>query len=86
MPERAVHKIIDLLLGFVRVFAGVLALERESAFLAEFLVLAELGGPDFAAIRREDGTIWFSQGDELQQTDLGLIDFIETCMREVDDL
>jgi hypothetical protein len=55
-------------------------------FLKQFLVLAELGGPDYALLRRADDTIWFSEGEELLQTNLDLVEFISTCAHEVDEL
>ena len=61
-------------------------LPGEEEFLKDFLVCAELAGPDFAVLKREDGTIWFSQGEQLHQTDMNLIELIAACLREVDQL
>ncbi len=51
-----------------------------------FTLFAELSGSDCAAIRTEDGSIWFSQDGVLNETSMSLIEFIETCLREVDEL
>jgi|GEM_PF-6975258 len=61
-------------------------LSGASDFLTEFLLLAELGGSDFAVFKRDDRSIWFSQGQALHKTNLDLLDFIRTTLREVDEL
>lgn len=52
----------------------------------EYLVFAEISGPDFAVISRKDGRIWFAQREELHQTDLSLVEFIRVILREVDGI
>lgn len=51
-----------------------------------FLVFAELVGADFGVSDRTDATIWYSEEDDLKQTDLSLIEFVSACLREVDEL
>ena len=53
---------------------------------SEYLIFAEISGPDFAAILRNDESIWFSEGKELYQTDLSLTEFISVCLKEVDEI
>ncbi len=61
-------------------------LDDEPEFLERFLVFAELSGPDYGAFDREDSTIWYSEGDNLHETDLDLLTFIQIGLREVDEL
>jgi len=51
-----------------------------------FLVFASIGGGGCAIIDRGDLSIWYEENDELHQTDLSLIDFIEAMCREVAEL
>ncbi len=61
-------------------------LSDEVEFLNRFLLFAELSGPDFGAFDRNDGSIWYSEGDSIRETDLDLIEFISIGLREVDEL
>jgi len=61
-------------------------LKGEHDFLKKFFIFAELSGPDYAAINRKDDTIWYTQYDSLHETDLDLLNFIKTCLQEVDKL
>ena len=61
-------------------------LRGQNDFLKDFLVCATLSGADYAVLKRADNTIWFSMGNELNQTDLTFIELIATCLREVDEL
>ena len=57
----------------------------DEQFLARFFVFADMGGNTCAAIDRQDGTIWYEENDELQQTDLSLADFIELSLKETQE-
>lgn len=61
-------------------------LRGEPELLQRFLIFAELSGPECAVIQREDGSIWITENEELHQTELEIIEFISTCIREVIEL
>jgi hypothetical protein len=65
-------------------------LDRDEEMLRRFLVFASIGGRECAVIDRADNTIWYEEQDKegytLNQLDLSLHDFIDTCLREVQDL
>ena len=61
-------------------------LADETRSWQRFLVFAELSGPDYSVFDRERSTIWHSEGDDLNETDLDLLEFISTALREVDEL
>ena len=61
-------------------------LSGETEFLIRFLVFAELGGPDYGVFDRNDGSIWYSESGSIHETDLDLLEFISTGLREVDEL
>lgn len=58
----------------------------DEELLHRFLIFAALDAVRCAAFDRSDGTIWYEEDGELQQTDLNLSDFIELCLREVREL
>lgn len=62
------------------------ALGGDAKLLARFLVFARIGEGKFAVIDRTTGCIWYEENGDLVQTSLALVDFIETCLREVRDL
>lgn len=51
-----------------------------------FMIFASIGGDGCALIDRSDLTIWFEEKEELHQTDLSLMEFIETMCKEVSEL
>ena len=57
-----------------------------SEIRSRFLVFASIGGDGCALIDRNDSSIWFEENEELHQTDLSLIEFIETMCKEVSEL
>jgi hypothetical protein len=61
-------------------------LAAETGFLKRFLIFAELSGPDYGVFDRKSGTIRYSEGDDFYETDLDLVKFISTALREVDEL
>lgn len=58
----------------------------DEEFLERFVVFAEIGGGACAVFDKTDGSIWYEEDGDLNQTDLSLGEFIETCLREVSDL
>ena len=61
-------------------------LHGETEFLSRFLIFAELSGPDFAVIDRNDSSLWYSKDEKLNQLDIDLFSFIETVVEEVRNL
>jgi hypothetical protein len=57
-------------------------LGRDEHLLTRFLVFAEVGGGDCAAIDRSDNSIWYEESDELRQTDFEIFEFIEAALKE----
>jgi len=55
-------------------------LGQDPGLLKRFLVFAVLPGQCAVALDRDDGSIWYEEGDELNQTDLGLAEFIGTSL------
>ncbi len=53
---------------------------------SRFLVFASIGGDGCALIDRNDSSIWFEENEELHQTDLSLMEFIEMMCKEVSEL
>jgi hypothetical protein len=53
--------------------------------LKRFMIFAEISGGNCALLDRNDMSIWYQEND-LHQTDLVLFDFVETEIREVDEL
>lgn len=51
-----------------------------------FMIFASIGGDGCALIDRNDMTIWFEEEEELHQTDLSLMEFVETMCKEVSEL
>ena len=51
--------------------------------LDRFMVIGSVGAGKAAAIDRGDNSIWYEEGEELSQIHLPLVEFIETCLREV---
>jgi hypothetical protein len=60
--------------------------EVDPDFLQRFLVFADIGGGKYAALDRSDCSIWYEEANQLHQLDVGLADFIETVLREGDEL
>lgn len=60
--------------------------ELDEDFLNRFVVFAEIGAGECAVFDRTDGSIWFEEDEELQKTDMDLAYFIETCLKEVEEL
>ncbi len=61
-------------------------LEGDESLLRCFVVFAVLDAGRCAAVDRDDGSVWYEDGDELCQTTLFLAEFIETCLKEIRDL
>lgn len=59
------------------------AVDRD--FLHEFVVFADIGGRGCAVYCKRDETIWYQEGDELNQTDLSLKDFVVASLKETRD-
>ncbi|HEX2835649.1 MAG TPA: SMI1/KNR4 family protein [Thermoanaerobaculia bacterium] len=53
----------------------------DAEFLKRFLIFADLGG-GFAAFDRTDGTIWYSEDDDLHQVDVDLRQFLDLLLKE----
>jgi hypothetical protein len=53
------------------------------AILDRFFVFADIGNNSAAVLDRADGSIWYESDGELAQTDLTLMDFITTCLRDM---
>ena len=60
--------------------------ELDEEFLSRFVAFAEIGVGECAVFDKTDGSIWFEENEELQKTDMDLTDFIETCLKEVEEL
>jgi len=60
-------------------------LDGDRDLLERFLVFAEIGGGNCAMIDRTDMSIWYEE-DDLHQTDMTLVEFLEVEFREVRDL
>jgi hypothetical protein len=58
-------------------------LNADRELLRKFLVVADIGFGECAAIRRNDFSIWYQEGEELLHTRMSLLDFIERCLKEV---
>lgn len=60
--------------------------ELDEEFLNRFVVFAEIGAGKCAVFDKTDGSIWYEENDDLQRTDLDLETFLETCLKEVEEL
>lgn len=61
-------------------------LGRSQKLLWRFLVFADLGGRTCAVIDRTDGSIWYQENGKLHQTNLTVLDFIDTTLKEAKEL
>jgi SMI1/KNR4 family protein SUKH-1 len=59
---------------------------RNTDMLKRFLVFASIGAGECAVFDRADSTIWYEEEGNLHQTDLSLQEFIETCLKEVQEI
>ena len=57
-------------------------LNRDEELFARFIIFAEIGGGDCAALDRVDQSLWYEEAGELYQTDLDVVSFIETSLLE----
>ena len=60
--------------------------ERDEGLLNQFYIIASIGGGNCACINKNDSTIWFEDDEGIHQTDMSLIEFIETCLKGVKNL
>ena len=54
--------------------------------MKRFVVFAEIGTGTCAVYDKRDGTIWYEEDGQLNQTDLSFEEFIETCVIEASEL
>ena len=80
--EKSIKKTWDSLQKANSLDASKFDVDEE--FLRTFLIFADIGGGDYAAIDRRDGAIWYAEGDELHRTDLDLAGFLQACFKDVD--
>lgn len=57
-------------------------LGKDPTLLKRFLIFSDIGGGDCAVIDRSDGSIWYEDKGELNQTDFDVVGFIEASLRE----
>ena len=60
--------------------------QLDSDFLSRFSVFAEIGAGECAIFDKADGAIWYEENGDFHRTTLDLFEFIETCLREVDEI
>ena len=58
----------------------------DEAFLDRFVIFAEIGAGECGVFDKSDHSIWFETSGQFQKTDMNLANFIEICLREVQDL
>jgi hypothetical protein len=61
-------------------------LSRDPHLLSKFVVFASHDAGQCSVIDRSDNSVWFEENGELHLLSVGLLPFIETCLREVVEL
>jgi len=61
-------------------------LDGDRELLHHFLVFAELDANRCAVMDKKEGSIWYEENGELHQTNLSLEEFIDSVLKEVNEL
>ena len=88
LPIEVPHRIKETWDGLRRANnpASTKFLARDAEMFKRFIVFAEIGGLDCAAIERATGAIWCQEGDELFEIAGDLPGFIEQSLLDVTEL